>query len=222
MQKINIIIAYHKPNINIIHNPIYVPIYTKINTGHNISQYEPYLNELCALYWYWKNVKDLPDFIGMQLYRRYFVFDYSKQDNITTKVFPNEQDLLLNNIDFSVDMHLPVPRKVASVYSQYMNDPGHNKQDMIYCSKILTDSKDYFNQSNLFYSNMFILRRTLFKYYCEWLFTIIFKLLEFHNFKPVSRCFMSERLTGLWLYNNKDMCNSKIIPTITIAKNVFK
>lgn len=221
MKKIKIIVAYHKPNIKVINNNIYNPIYTKINEGDNLSKYEPYLNELCALYWYWKNVKNKPDLIGMQLYRRYFVFDYNREGNITTIVFPDEQDLLLNNIDYSVDIHLPTPLKVSSVYNQYMFDPGHNKQDMLYCRQIIDDNQDYFNQGTLFYSNMFILKKDLFNEYCEWLFNLIFKLLEFHNFKPTSRCFMSERLTGLWLYNHKDKYNTKILPTITVPKIYF-
>ena len=127
----------------------------------------------------------------------------------------------MNNIDYSVDIHLPAPLKVSSVYNQYMFDHGHNKQDMLYCRQIINDNQDYFNQGTLFYSNMFILKKDLFNKYCEWLFNLIFKLLEFHNFKPASRCFMSERLTGLWLYNHKDKYNTKILPTITVPKIYF-
>lgn len=218
MKSIDIIVAYHKPNIKIVDNPIYKPIYTKTNIGNNLNQYEPYLNELCSLYWYWKNTKNFPDLIGMQLYRRYFVFNYNTYSNKNISVMPNENDLLLNNIDFSVDIHLPAPLNVSSVYEQYMNDPGHKKIDMLYCKKLIKDKQDYFDQGMLFYSNMFILRKDLFNEYCEWLFNIIFKLLEFYEFKPTSRCFISERLTGLWLYNHKDKYNTKIIPTVTAPK----
>lgn len=223
MSTINIIVAYHKQNTPIVQNPIYIPVYTKQNTGDNISQYEPYLNELCALYWYWKNTTNLPDFIGMQLYRRYFIFDYTKTYNVNSVLLPKEPELLLlNNIDYTVDIHLPTPLKVSSIYNQYMMDPRHNKQDFTYCEQMIEGSKEYFTTSELYYSNMFILRKDLFLEYCEWLFNIINKLLELHNFKPSSRCYISERLTSFWLYNHKNKYKSVTLPTVTINKSYFR
>jgi hypothetical protein len=221
MEDIKIIVAYHKPNTYILNNSIYVPVYTKETNGINLSKYESYLNELCALYWYWKNTPDLPELIGMQLYRRFFVFNYQKIYNIKSSKIPTEKELMLDKIDYSVDMHLPVPLKVNSVYYQYMGDFHHDKQIMNYCMQLIPDCKTYLNQQELFYSNMFILRKDLFLEYCNWLFDIIFKILKYYNNNPRSRCYISERLTGIWLYNHKDKCNTKVIPTITVNKTRF-
>ena len=102
--KIKILIAYHKLDW-ILKDEIYTPIHVgraifhqkskdgiikkededKIlslmigdDTGENISKENRFFNEMTALYWAWKNYEKLgnPDYIGLEHYRRHFIFNY--------------------------------------------------------------------------------------------------------------------------------------------------
>lgn len=97
-----ILIAYHKPS-TIIKSDIFVPIHvgrsivkkenkdgklskndkkwlsTNLigdNTGENISDLNHFFNEMSAIFWAWKNQKELdnPEYIGLMHYRRHFIF----------------------------------------------------------------------------------------------------------------------------------------------------
>lgn len=103
MKKIKILIAYHKLDW-ILRDEIYTPIHvgrsifrqkskdgiikkedeSKIlslmigdDTGENISKENRFFNEMTALYWAWKNYEKLenPDYIGLEHYRRHFIFN---------------------------------------------------------------------------------------------------------------------------------------------------
>lgn len=75
-------------NVNVVDNPLYVPIYCgavgfdggskeigRDDTGINISDKKDYLSEFTVQYWAWKNVS--ADYIGLCHYRRYLAFDIS-------------------------------------------------------------------------------------------------------------------------------------------------
>ena len=61
----------------------------KDNAYDNISELNPLLNEMTAVYWFWKNYKPLPDYVGFNHYRRFFkkadILDYSQHDIIISK-----------------------------------------------------------------------------------------------------------------------------------------
>ena len=82
--RIKILVACHKADPNIRQDDIYMPIqvgkalhpeldlgFQCDNTGDNISEKNGSYCELTALYWAWKNLKDV-DYIGLCHYRRYF------------------------------------------------------------------------------------------------------------------------------------------------------
>ena len=84
--KIKILVACHKSDTAIYQNDIYMPIqvgkalhanvelgFQCDNTGDNISEKNDSYCELTAIYWAWKNLKDI-DYIGLCHYRRYFDF----------------------------------------------------------------------------------------------------------------------------------------------------
>lgn len=82
--KLKILVASHK-NVKVPDSDIYLPIqvgaaltdevfsspYIQDDTGDNISEKNKRYNELTALYWAWKNLKDV-DYVGLCHYRRYF------------------------------------------------------------------------------------------------------------------------------------------------------
>ena len=102
---VKILLAYHKPAYLLktgVYTPIHVgravskeeskdgfPCLKELsefnrnligdNTGDNVSEKNRTLNELTALYWAWKNYKEIgdPDYFGLCHYRRFFIFDKS-------------------------------------------------------------------------------------------------------------------------------------------------
>ncbi|MDE6317640.1 MAG: DUF4422 domain-containing protein, partial [Muribaculaceae bacterium] len=101
--RIKILVACHKPDPNIRQDDIYMPIqvgkalhpeinlgFQCDNTGDNISEKNASYCELTALYWAWKNLKEV-DYIGLCHYRRYFDFTSHKG---AFKILPTEE--LLN------------------------------------------------------------------------------------------------------------------------------
>ena len=92
MSKIKILVACHKP-CDVISNDVYMPIHvgravskykdemahmTGDDTGDNISEKNPYYSELTALYWAWKNLRDV-EYIGLCHYRRLFGVDFTSE-----------------------------------------------------------------------------------------------------------------------------------------------
>ena len=82
--KIKILVACHKADSAIRQDDIYMPIqvgkalhpeldlgFQGDDTGDNISEKNGSYCELTAIYWAWKNLKDV-DYIGLAHYRRYF------------------------------------------------------------------------------------------------------------------------------------------------------
>ncbi|MBQ7303353.1 MAG: DUF4422 domain-containing protein, partial [Alphaproteobacteria bacterium] len=100
MYNIKLYDCYHKQT-RILKNDIVYPIQVgkqlsniKLdmqgdNTGDNISEKNPFYNELAGTYWIWKNVK--ADIVGVFHYRRYLNFinrdtkEYYLTDNILQK-----------------------------------------------------------------------------------------------------------------------------------------
>ena len=106
--RIKILVACHKADPNIRHDDIYMPIqvgkalhpeldlgFQCCHTGDNISEKNGSYCELTALYWAWKNLKDV-DYIGLCHYRRYF--DFSKNNSALKPIKSDEFHLLKNNV----------------------------------------------------------------------------------------------------------------------------
>ena len=93
MANLKILVAYHKKS-PIVKNEVFLPIhlghgddydYLAQNmigddTGDNISDKNLTYNEFTAVYWAWKNYDKIgnPDYIGLNHYRRFFIFEKRK------------------------------------------------------------------------------------------------------------------------------------------------
>ncbi|MBN7276982.1 DUF4422 domain-containing protein [Lactobacillus acetotolerans] len=148
--------------------------YQRDDEGKNISSKNPNYNELTAVYWAWKNLKDV-DAIGLVHYRRLF-FDtkpYSL-NNVLSK--PKIEKLLSK-----YDVILPKKRNyyIESNYSHYIH--AHHKEPLDKTREII---KKYYPQYLINFDkvmqrkkahmfNMFVMKRDAFDSYCEFIFGVL-------------------------------------------------
>lgn len=157
------------------------------DTGKNISEKNPYYCELTAHYWAWKNYEEInsPDFIGLVHYRRYF--NFSEKD-----CFRYSDVNLLPSILDSADIIMPekVPiwsrtqkRLCRSFFEQYSIE--QHQQDLLKLEEIISNQYPqmlniYKNivycQKEIYWCNMFVMKKEIFFEYSEWLFGILSEL----------------------------------------------
>ncbi|XCF07366.1 DUF4422 domain-containing protein [Tamlana crocina] len=175
------------------------------NTGvDNISHKNINFNELSALYWIWKNMKN-ENIVGLMHYRRYFLFFTNplsrkprtikrvKSDNkLIIKTHDKENKIKKNVSKWlnKYDIILPYPRTYmvnelpATIAEDYCFH--HRASDWNTAMEIIKEKypeyepsiKTYLYESyECFYmANMFIATYTWLNEYCSWLFNILFEL----------------------------------------------
>jgi len=251
---VRIMVAYHEP-ATIIKNDIVIPIHVgravlksrtdeeSVNrleemmkfsigddTGDNISLKNPSYNEMTAIYWAWKNYKELgdPDYVGLMHYRRllynteekgaFFEKNSFCNDDINGILKLSKEELLDIFDKFDFISSRPYYRK--SVYEHFKEN--HDIKDLDVAVDILkekypeyAESCDrYLSGQNAYFCNMFIFPRKIFVEYCEWIFDILF---EFESKVDLvgKRLFISERLTGIYIQHMIDSGKKcKTMPTM--------
>lgn len=233
--KIRILVACHKTS-KFPQNDVYLPIQVgKVtsqvslgiqgdNTGDNISQKNFCYCELTALYWAWKNLKDV-DYIGLCHYRRYF--DFHKQVPQYLPVYYEKYDKI-EQYDFTLSKKA---LKVLSNGGVIVPKKNIERQSLIvkYCLAHLSDDlrtliqviNNYPNKkyAKAFYKvmykneyspyNMFIMSWTTFNDYCSWLFSILedvesrTDISHYNSYQKRIFGFMGERLLNIYLYANQ-------------------
>ncbi len=231
--RIKILVACHKADPNIRQDDIYMPIqvgkalhpeldlgFQCDNTGDNISEKNASYCELTALYWAWKNLKDV-DYIGLCHYRRYFDFGKSGMVNMymyrdIDSLIGNDQYRYLLKIlkkkDFILPKHTTLPIPLFSQYSY-----SHNSEDLRELNRVIDEIyPDYsesfryiiFNNNCFFQYNMFITSWREFDCLCQWLFGVLSSLedrLHIEHYNSVqSRIYgyLSERLINVYAHKN--------------------
>ena len=188
------------------------------NTGDNISVLNPYINELDALYWFWKNAND--SIVGLCHYRRFFTesddtaFAYDKiltkdaalkilQDYDIIVVRSIREFILAKLIADNVGSEIPV-KIFITILKKYL-------------LQVQPDYIDAFNQvfnSLCFYNkNMFITRRDVFDAYCKWLFSFFLDATqEILHLIPLQEAtgnskrlvgYFAEHMHTVWLIKNR-------------------
>lgn len=212
--RVKILVACHKADPNIRQDDIYMPIqvgkalhpeldlgFQCDNTGDNISEKNGSYCELTALYWAWKNLKDV-DYIGLCHYRRYF--DYTiTPDNIAKDMLNYDVIALTprnNPFSASTDLNLLLTQEdVAIAIQSLINAMPQYKNAAI---------KYLYNNNKVSQCNMFIMKWSDFEQYCEFLFTLLFRIeknLLPHSYTRLRRNigYIAENFQGLYfLYNN--------------------
>ena len=221
--KIQILVAAHiqapMPSNNNIYMPIQVgsaitsktfPGYIADDTGTNISNKNPYFNELTALYWARYNSD--ADVIGLVHYRRFFSF--SKKKDLNTILSETDiQDLLKKT-------PVLVPKKrrywIESSQSHYRH--AHHGVALDVLREVIADNQPAYlavydrnmarTWAHMF--NMFIMRRDEYNAYVDWLFEILFvvekriqpEVITWDSYEQRIYGFLSERLLDVWLEKN--------------------
>lgn len=219
--RIKVLVAAHKkfpmPNVE-----GYMPIlvgavknyksgidYQRDDEGENISSKNPNYNELTAIYWAWKNLKDV-DAIGLVHYRRY-LFD-SKPYTLDNVMSMTKIEQLLSNYD----VILPKKRNyyIETNYSHYIH--AHYQEPLDKTREII--SKDYPQYLSMFDKvmyrrkahmfNMFIMKKDAFNSYCSFMFGVLGKLedeIDISNYSVQEARvygYVSELLMDVWLEAN--------------------
>lgn len=202
-------------------------------TGDNISRKNKSFCELTGLYWLWKNQSS--DFVGLSHYRRYFKSIKDRSLLIRGSAIASSSDLL----DLMTEYDVLVTKKrcyfIDTIRSHYKH--SHNESDLLELRKIILELKpDYLNAFDYVLEsrcislyNMFIMNRTNFEAYSEWLFNILFELekripyKEYGVYQGRIFGFLAERLLNVWLEHHKKELNVGYLPIVNIeGENLFK
>lgn len=244
--RIKILVAVHKAG-NVLHDKIYVPIHvgkantdTDLgwigdNTGDNISKKNPNYCELTAVYWAWKNLKDV-DYIGLCHYRRYL--DLSKHPKyhintfITADELPNHKNIDFNLLNqYDVIVSLPLVGILSLKDSYCLN---HISEDYeVLASTVKRLYPDYYNDfvkvmdfnNQYSFGNIMVTSKEIFDDYALWLFNILFEVeknikISAYPYQARVFGFMSERLMNVYLFHNKLRVLKRPVLSIDDNKNI--
>ena len=191
------------------------------DTGDNISNLNPNLNELTALYWMWKNTSHTV--IGLSHYRRFFT-DSDEEKNFMSfidrnfeykKILSKEQALkLLKKFDIIVTK----PANRSTIWYEDLNDDleltnfalSTVRKHLLRVHPEYVDAFDYLVNTTLFYcKNMFVARKYVFDAYCEWFFSFYIdatrEVMNSSTYEKSNRKtsrlmgFLAERVQTVWL-----------------------
>jgi hypothetical protein len=183
------------------------------DTGDNISRLNPYLNEITALYWMWKNTSH--SIIGLNHYRRFFTAD---GENILSA---REATEFLRGCDIIVVKGYFFLLTQTELKSLVCGNELNEYVEKIFRKYIACKQPDYleaFDYVSSSYSEylyeMFITRRSIFEAYCKWLFSFIIEateeILATTNIAAINNPrkyritgLISERLMTVWLIKNR-------------------
>ncbi|MCD7929410.1 MAG: DUF4422 domain-containing protein [Clostridiales bacterium] len=186
------------------------PDYIMDNSKINISNKNKNYCELTAIYWLWKNTCNVN--IGISHYRRYFFSNYFT-NNINNVITIDHLDNYLNEYD------IVMPKKYyfkKNVYKQYCTCGCGFQNDLVNLKKIISELypeyidtfDEVFQNNGTYLYNMFYTKKEMFDEYCEWLFSILFKLEEvtdltnYNDYQSRIFGFLSERLLYVWIKKN--------------------
>ena len=189
----------------------------------NISEKNPYYNELTAMYWAWKNLRRLyPDvkYVGLFHYRRFLAFD--EQKYFAVNIMKPSSAISDYRIDAGKVISiieegrviLPKPMVFSSTLAGdycmcHVSDDYRAVKETVRTEypDYYEDFIDVMERNNKFHPcNMFIMKYDDFVKYCEWLFSLL-PLVEHEYLNNKSayqrRLFMSERLFNVYVYHHK-------------------
>ncbi len=201
------------------------------NSGDNISHLNPVVNEVTALYWFWKNsVYSKYDMVGLCHYRRFFMkrkcwskkglFEMSLPD-FESKEGRTDLAAYASKLLEQYDIITAKPSKAVtregkpiSIKEQFGH--YHEASDWEVLKNVIQDiypdqlnSFLQFEQENRFNQlNMFMARKEFLDEYMNWLMPLMFALVErlparTDPYQKRAAGFISERLFSFYLFHKK-------------------
>lgn len=171
------------------------------NVGDNISSRNRQMCELTAMYWIWKNAEQ--DVVGIEHYRRRFILPLGWQQVFSQ----NKADVILP-VPLYVRPSLKenyVSRHIGDIWGVMMKKLGD-----IHGIDCALKAKDFFENTGCYSPcNMLIAKKNVYDEMCEWLFPILFAVMEecgevedkYQNRYPG---FLSERLISFFFFLYQD------------------
>ncbi len=178
------------------------------DSGENIAIYNNLINEATALFWIWKN--DTSPIVGLNHYRRYLSSPFCEGWPLQGW----EADLILQKYDVIVAEHIWYKNETVlhAMQDQVCRDaleqsfPAVRKIVRDYDINYVKYFDDMTNGQMLYPCEMFVMRRELLNEYCQWLFPIVFKMIEnvkinekWDDYSKRIIGFWTERLLTVWL-----------------------
>ena len=208
--------------------------YAGDNTGDNISVLNPFLDEVTALYWIWRNTHHTHT--GFVHYRRFFTGDENQETFDAEKILSAAEILkILDEYDIitKYESLTKRPQRDMIIFSTGQPDLVRIVEEIIR-KHIARKQPDYLDAFDdvisgiaIFTNGMHIARRNVFDAYCEWLFSFLIdatkevrdkikigdKMLKDmgHGYSRVVGHF-AERLLTVWLFKNH--LRIKMLPTM--------
>lgn len=203
------------------------------DSGENISAKNGTYCELTAQYWAWKN--ENADYYGFFHYRRYLTFTkiypvdvsgrlrgkkrpvpYMEADRIPDDLTPYGLDeksvsAKIEGYDIITVLRERINTTVYRQYAQY-----HDPETLNQTVKILKErypefagaADVYLASRDIYYMNMFIMKKELFMQYCSWLFDILGTYEEQSGDEPETEArlmgYLAERLFGIFYTYQKE------------------
>ena len=180
---------------------------------YNIAHLNSKLNEMTAIYAYWKNLMKDADYIGFNHYRRLFKIedlnDMAEYDIIDAKPIP-----MVFNMSFFTRSPIPnyVPTDIKNGYAICHKIEDWNKMEcLLKKTPYYVDFEEWSKQNSLTSPcNMFIMKKKIFEDYCKFIFPMLFELEKqvdltgYDNYQKRQISFLAERLTSLFIYSKKN------------------
>lgn len=202
------------------------------DSGENISAKNGTYCELTAQYWAWKN--ENADYYGFFHYRRYLTFTkiypvdktgslrnrkrpipYMESDKVPEHLarYGFDEESVSGTIEKYDIITVLRERINITVYQQYAQ--YHDPETLDQAVKIVKErypefadaADEYLNSKDVYYMNMFIMKKELFMQYCSWLFDILesYEDKTLEKPEPGSRllAYLAERLFGIFYTYHK-------------------
>lgn len=188
------------------------------DTGDNISRLNLYINEITALYWFWKNTKHTT--LGLAHYRRFFTesddpkFAYEKiLTNDAAQKILKDYDIIVSELYCG---GLTQREFIVNDCGKELTNLGENilRKYILQAQPDYLDAFEYVMNSPTFYKcNMFVTRRNVLDAFCKWLFSFIIdatdEVLRTVNLQGLPwsprrlMSFLAERMLTVWLIKNR-------------------
>ena len=214
MSKIKIIVACHKADSNICTNEPYFPIqvgktlhpeldlgFQNDNEGDNISEKNSCWSELTALYWGWKNIKDV-DYLGLCHYRRYFDYDINSDsiDGILNKsdiIVVKQNDVMVSKRERPRNLIEVTSLEDYYIYIDIMIStyPEYRKEIIDY----------FYNSRESYPYTMFVAKKEIYDDFCKFIFPVFFRIeniVKPHGYTRQKRMmgYLGECSLGLYIH----------------------